>query len=62
VLAERSGAPTAIGRGLRVAAAVHGDSDVLEESCAVLEQTPDGLELARSLTKLGAAHRLSGQP
>jgi tetratricopeptide (TPR) repeat protein len=54
-ISKTCGAQTAIGRALRVHALVEDDFDALEESCAVLEPTDDGLEHAYSLTELGTA-------
>jgi DNA-binding CsgD family transcriptional regulator len=51
------GAARSLGMALRVAGVVRGDIALLEESVAVLDGTPAGLELARSLAELGAAHR-----
>jgi hypothetical protein len=55
--------PRAIGIALRVCGSVTGGHDgieLLEHSVAVLEPTPMRLELAHSLTELGAALRRAG--
>jgi DNA-binding NarL/FixJ family response regulator len=62
-LARRAGAPRAIGIALRVCGLLTGGTDgieLLEQSVAVLEPTPMRLELAYSLTELGAALRRAG--
>ncbi|MGH3764150.1 MAG: helix-turn-helix transcriptional regulator [Pseudonocardiaceae bacterium] len=62
-LARRAGAPRAIGIALRVCGILTGGKDgieLLEQSVAVLEPTPMRLELAHSLTELGAALRRAG--
>jgi DNA-binding NarL/FixJ family response regulator len=62
-LARRAGTPRAIGIALRVCGLLtdskHG-IELLEQSVAVLEPTPMRLELAHSLTELGAALRRAG--
>jgi DNA-binding CsgD family transcriptional regulator len=60
-ISERSEAPSAIGRALRTSGIVEGRLDLLERSCEVLEPTPDGLELAASLTELGSALLRAGR-
>jgi DNA-binding CsgD family transcriptional regulator len=59
-ISRRCEAPTAIGRALRTKALVEDDLEALEESLAVLEPTPDGLETAMTLVELGAALRRRG--
>jgi DNA-binding NarL/FixJ family response regulator len=62
-LARRARTPRAIGIALRVCGLLTGGSDgieLLEQSVAVLESTPMQLELAHSLTELGAALRRAG--
>ena len=54
-LARASGAPSGLGRALRVLGTVAKDREALREAVAVLEGTPSRLELARSLAALGAA-------
>jgi DNA-binding SARP family transcriptional activator/DNA-binding CsgD family transcriptional regulator len=56
-LARASGAPTAVGRALRVLGTVTDDADALREAVAVLDGTPSRLELARALAALGAAEQ-----
>src|SRR3954471_18922970 len=60
-LARACGAPSGLGRALRVIATVAGDDglDPLREAVAVLDGTPSRLELARALAALGAALRSS---
>jgi DNA-binding CsgD family transcriptional regulator len=63
-LARRFGAPTAIGVALRaVGLAEEGVSRIerLREAVAVLEGSPAQIELARTLTELGAALRRANQ-
>jgi DNA-binding CsgD family transcriptional regulator len=62
-LANRVGAPRAIGIVLRVCGLLTRGNDgieLLEQSIAVLEPTPIRLELAHSLTEFGAALRRAG--
>jgi DNA-binding CsgD family transcriptional regulator len=62
-LARRAGTPRAIGIALRVCGLLTGGKDgieLLEQSVTVLEPTPMQLELAHSLTELGAALRRAG--
>ena len=56
-LARASGAPSGLGRALRVLGTVTAEEGVehLREAVAVLDGTPSRLELARSLAALGAA-------
>lgn len=59
-LARRAGIPRALGIALRVCGLLAGDANgvaLLEQSVAVLEPSPARLELAYSLTELGAALR-----
>src|SRR3954471_74092 len=60
-LARACGAPSALGRALRVIGTVAGEDglDPLREAVAVLDGTPSRLELARALAALGAALRSS---
>jgi DNA-binding CsgD family transcriptional regulator len=60
-LARACGAPSGLGRALRVLGTVAGDDglDHLREAVAVLDGTPSRLELARALAALGAALRSS---
>jgi DNA-binding CsgD family transcriptional regulator len=63
-LAQRYGAPRAVGIALRVAGLVRADDEGLEllrRSVAVLEDSPARLERARSLAELGAALRRAGR-
>ena len=62
-LARRAGAPRAISIALRVCGLLRDGRDgieLLEQSVAVLESSPMRLELAHSLTELGAALRRAG--
>jgi len=62
-LARRAGMPRAIGIALRVCGLLTEGRDgieLLEQSVAVLEPSPMRLELAHSLTELGAALRRAG--
>jgi DNA-binding NarL/FixJ family response regulator len=62
-LARRADTPRAIGIALRVCGLLTRGKDsieLLEQSVAVLEPTPMRLELAHSLTELGAALRRAG--
>jgi DNA-binding CsgD family transcriptional regulator len=62
-LARRAALPRAIGIALRrcgLLAAGNDRIDLLEQSVAVLDKTPMRLELAHSLTELGAALQRSG--
>jgi DNA-binding CsgD family transcriptional regulator len=62
-LVRRVGAARSIGIALRVCGLLGGGKDgigLLEQSVAVLERTPMRLELAHSLTELGAALRRAG--
>jgi DNA-binding CsgD family transcriptional regulator len=62
-LARRAGTSRAIGIALRVCGLLANGQDrigFLEQSVAVLEPTPMRLELAHSLTELGAALRRAG--
>ncbi|HYZ37969.1 MAG TPA: LuxR C-terminal-related transcriptional regulator [Pseudonocardiaceae bacterium] len=62
-LARRASTSRAIGIALRVCGLLAGGEDrigLLEQSVAVLEPTPIRLELAHSLTELGAALRRAG--
>jgi DNA-binding CsgD family transcriptional regulator len=61
--ARAFGAPRALGIALRVAGLTHGDGEgiaLLEESVAVLRDSPAQLERGHSLCELGAALRRSG--
>ncbi|MGH3550005.1 MAG: hypothetical protein ACRDQU_18225 [Pseudonocardiaceae bacterium] len=63
-LARRAGAPRAIGVALRVCGLLTEGKDgieLLEQSVTMLELTPMRLELAHSLTELGAALRRAGR-
>jgi DNA-binding CsgD family transcriptional regulator/tetratricopeptide (TPR) repeat protein len=60
-LARVWGAPRTLGRSLRVAGLIDGDLELLQESVAVLADSPARLEYATSLVDLGAALRRSGQ-
>lgn len=63
-LAERFGTPRPIGMALRTSGLVTGGKrgiGLLERSVAALESSPGELELARSLTELGAALRRGGR-
>ena len=62
-LARRVGSSRAIGIALRICGLLTGGKDgieLLEQSVAVLEPTPMRLELAHSLTELGAGLRRAG--
>jgi DNA-binding CsgD family transcriptional regulator len=62
-LARRAGTPRAIGIALRVCGQLTDGKDgieLLEQSIAILEPSPMRLELAHSLTELGAALRRAG--
>jgi DNA-binding NarL/FixJ family response regulator len=62
-LARRADAPRAIGIALRICGLLTDGKagiELLEQSVAVLEPTPMRLELAHSLTELGAALRRAG--
>jgi DNA-binding CsgD family transcriptional regulator len=63
-LARACGAPTGLGRALRVLGTVEGEDGLahLWEALDVLDGTPSRLEHARALAALGAALRLSGLP
>jgi DNA-binding CsgD family transcriptional regulator len=58
------GAPTTVGRSLRVLGAVRGQAGLadLEAAAALLEGTPERLELAKALAALGTAMRLARRP
>ena len=59
-LARRWGAPTALGRALRIAGLVHGDPTglaLLREATTVLAGSPARLEYAKALIDTGAALR-----
>jgi DNA-binding SARP family transcriptional activator/DNA-binding CsgD family transcriptional regulator len=60
-LARACGAPSGLGRALRVAGTVMGTDglELLREAVAVLDGTPSRLELARALGVLGAAEASS---
>lgn len=63
-LARRWGAPTALGRALRVAGTVRSDEEglgLLREATTVLAGSPARLEYAKALVDLGAALRRVGQ-
>jgi len=63
-LAERWGAPRALGRALRVVGQLTGGADgldLLRRSVDVLDGSPARLEGARSLAELGAALRRAGR-
>ena len=63
-LAQRWGAPRALGIAFRAHGLVQGGTagvDALRESVRVLESSPAKLELAESLTELGAALRRGNQ-
>jgi DNA-binding CsgD family transcriptional regulator len=61
-LARACGAPTGLGRALRVLGVVEGEDGVahLQEALEVLDGTPSRLEHARALAALGAALRRGG--
>jgi DNA-binding NarL/FixJ family response regulator len=62
--ARAFGAPRALGVALRVSGLVHGGEEglrLLQESVAVLRQSPAMLERAHSLAELGAALRRAGR-
>ncbi|MGH8903612.1 MAG: helix-turn-helix transcriptional regulator [Egibacteraceae bacterium] len=64
ILAQRFGAPSAIGVALRVLGLTQGGQegiDSLTEAAVVLEGSPARLEHARALVDLGAALRRTGQ-
>lgn len=64
ILARRWGAPTALGRALRVAGLIRGGQDglaLLQESTTVLASSPARLEYAKALVDLGAALRRVGR-
>jgi DNA-binding CsgD family transcriptional regulator len=64
ILARRWGAPTALGRALRVAGLICGGEDGLEllrESTTILAASPARLEYAKALVDLGAALRRAGR-
>jgi DNA-binding CsgD family transcriptional regulator/tetratricopeptide (TPR) repeat protein len=64
ILARRWGAPTALGRALRVAGLIRGGQDgldLLRESTMILASSPARLEYAKSLVDLGAALRRAGR-
>jgi hypothetical protein len=59
-LARRWGAPTALGRALRIAGLVHGDPAglaLLREATTVLAGSPARLEYAKALIDIGSALR-----
>ena len=58
------GAPTTVGRSLRVLGTVRGQAGLadLVEAVALLEGTPERLELAKALAALGTAMRLARRP
>ena len=59
--ARRANGPRALGIALRAAGLATDDLALLAESVDVLEGSPARLELARSLTFLGIAHRRAGR-
>jgi DNA-binding CsgD family transcriptional regulator len=63
-LARACGAPTGVGRALRVLGTIEGDDGFahLYEAVDVLDGTPSRLEHARALAALGAQMRRSGLP
>jgi DNA-binding CsgD family transcriptional regulator len=61
VLAERTGAPTAIAQALRVSGRLHGDVAALSRSVQSAGQTGDLLEYACSMTELGSVQAQHGQ-
>ncbi|MGH3672705.1 MAG: tetratricopeptide repeat protein, partial [Pseudonocardiaceae bacterium] len=64
VLARRWGAPTALGRTLRIAGLIHGEQDgmgFLREAITVLADSPARLEYAKALIDAGVALQSSGQ-
>jgi DNA-binding CsgD family transcriptional regulator len=64
-LARRAGSSRAIGIALRVCGLLTGGKngiELLQQSVAALEHSPMRLELAHSLTELGAALRRAGTP
>ncbi|MFZ0873600.1 MAG: LuxR C-terminal-related transcriptional regulator [Pseudonocardiaceae bacterium] len=63
-LARRWGAPTALGRALRVAGTIQSDRGglgLLREATSVLAGSPARLEYAKALISIGAALRRAGQ-
>jgi DNA-binding CsgD family transcriptional regulator len=60
-LARGWGAPGPLGIALRASGLIHGDMAALQESVAVLADSPARLEYARSLHELGQARLRSGQ-
>ena len=63
-LARRWGAPTALGRALRVAGTIQSDRGglgLLREATSVLAGSPVRLEYAKALIDIGAALRRAGQ-
>jgi DNA-binding CsgD family transcriptional regulator len=61
-LARAWGAPGALGRALRVAGTIGGDTPALEEAVAVLDGSLARLELAKALAALGSALRRDRRP
>jgi DNA-binding NarL/FixJ family response regulator len=61
-LARRFGAPSVVGRSLRLLGTLREDASVLEEAVDVLEESSARLELARALAALGGVLRRSGEP
>jgi DNA-binding CsgD family transcriptional regulator len=61
LLAERTGAPTALAQALRVSGKLHGDAAALSRSVQAAGRTGDLLEYACSLTELGSVQAQHGQ-
>jgi ATP/maltotriose-dependent transcriptional regulator MalT len=63
-LARRWGSPALVGKTLRVLGVLLGDDGVpqLEQAVALLEDTPNRLELSRALADLGGRYADGGDP
>jgi DNA-binding CsgD family transcriptional regulator len=59
--ARAAKAPRALGIALRIAGLVGDETELLEESVAILERSPARLELGRSLMFVGIAQRRAGR-